>query len=155
MAPTVRRAGPDDIPALLALMTEFYAESGYRLDPERAGMAFDRLLGNDHLGQVWLVELAGAAAGYLVLTTCFSMEFGGLCAWVDDLFVRPAARNHGLAGRLLDAARQSAEAAGVRALHLEAAADNAPAQRAYRRAGFRPVERQLLTLELAEPTHVR
>jgi ribosomal protein S18 acetylase RimI-like enzyme len=155
VAPTVRLAEPADLSTLVGLMTEFYAESGYRLEPDRAGAAFDRLLRDGRLGQVWLVELDHHAAGYLVLTFCYSMEFGGLGAWIDDLFVRPAARNGGLAGRLLEVARRSAEAAGVRALHLEAAADNAPAQRAYRRAGFQTVERQLLTLELAEPTHVR
>lgn len=155
MMPDVRRAGPGDGPTLIGLMTEFYAESGYRLDLDRAGAAFDRLLRDERLGRVWLVELEAAAAGYLVLTLCYSMEFGGLCGWIDDLFVRPNARNGGVAGRLLEAARRSAQAAGVRALHVEAAADNVPAQRAYRRAGMRPVERQLLTLELAEPSHLR
>jgi ribosomal protein S18 acetylase RimI-like enzyme len=155
MASTIRRATPQDVPALVALMTEFYAEAGYRLDRERARAAFDRLLDDEQLGQVWLSELAGAPAGYLVLTLCYSMEFGGLGAWIDDLYVRPSARNGGLAGRLLEAGRRSAEAAGVRAIHVEVAGDNAPAQRAYRRAGLRPVERQLLTVELAEPTHLR
>jgi GNAT superfamily N-acetyltransferase len=155
MSPIIRRAGPDEVATLVDLMTEFYAEAAFQLDPDRARAAFDRLFGDERFGQVWLAEQDGRAAGYLVLVTCYSMEFGGLCAWVDDLFVRPGCRNRGLAGRLLDAARRSGEAVGLRGLHVEAAADNAPAQRAYRRAGFVPVERQLLTLELAPPTHLR
>jgi ribosomal protein S18 acetylase RimI-like enzyme len=155
MPPIIRRAGPEDVTTLVELMAEFYAEAAFRLDPDRARAAFGRLLEDERLGQVWLAELDARAAGYLVLVTCYSMEFGGLSGWVDDLFVRPGCRNQGLAGRLLDAVRRNGAASGLRALHLEAAADNAPAQRAYRRAGFAPVERQLLTLELAPPTHVR
>jgi hypothetical protein len=34
------------------------------------------------------------------------------------------------------------------------ARDNAPAQAVYRRAGFAGNDRQLLTLRLADPTHV-
>jgi GNAT superfamily N-acetyltransferase len=155
MPSTVRRAGPANTPGLLDLMTEFYAESGYRLDRSRAAAAFESLFQDPRLGLVWLVDLPDGVAGYLVLTTCYSMEYGGCCGWVDDLFIAPARRNQGLAGQLLDAARRQADAMGLRALHVEAAADNAPAQRAYGRAGFVPVERQLLTLELADPTHRR
>ena len=50
-------------------------------------------------------------------------------------------------------ARDVCTARGVRALHLEVAHDNDPAQGVYRRAGFASTDRQLLTLQLASPTH--
>lgn len=77
-------------------MQEFYAEAGYALDPDRARTAFLPLLTSGQLGQVWLAELDGQVAGHLVLTFCYSMEYGGRSAFVDDLFVRPALRNRGV-----------------------------------------------------------
>jgi ribosomal protein S18 acetylase RimI-like enzyme len=50
--------------------------------------------------------------------------------------------------------RRFATELGVRALHLEVGRDNVPAQELYRRVGFVDTDRRLLTLKLADPTHV-
>jgi ribosomal protein S18 acetylase RimI-like enzyme len=149
-----RTAGPADVALLVELMTEFYAESDFRLDAKRAGAAFDELLGSPSLGRVWIAEVDGEAAGYVVLTLGYSMEYGGRDAFVDDLFVRPAFRGRGTGRLLLAEVRRACEALGVRALHLEVGRDNDPAQALYRRTGFVESGRQLLTLRLADPTHL-
>jgi ribosomal protein S18 acetylase RimI-like enzyme len=82
------------------------------------------------------------------------MEYGGRDAFVDDLFIVAAHRGRGLGTAALAQARAYCVAQGVRAVHLEVARDNAPAQAVYRRAGFAGNDRQLLTLPLADPTHV-
>jgi hypothetical protein len=70
----VREATADDVGTLVELMAEFYAESGFVLDRQRAARAFAVLLDDARLGRVWLVEraVAGAAprdvAGYVVAT---------------------------------------------------------------------------------------
>ncbi len=81
------------------------------------------------------------------------MEYGGRSAFVDDLFVRPALRNRGLGRALVQRARAVCERLGVRAMHLEAARGNRPAQAIYRASGFESTDRELLTLALASPTH--
>jgi ribosomal protein S18 acetylase RimI-like enzyme len=153
MTPAVRQAGKADLPVLLTLMNEFYAEAGYPLNLDRARAAFLPLLGPGHLGQVLLIEVGGEAAGHLVLTFGYSMEYGGRNAFVDDLFIRPAFRGRGLGAHIVAQARTICEELGVRAMHLEVARDNAAAQAVYRGAGFRETERQLLTLALELPTH--
>ncbi len=149
----VRQATPADLAALVRLMTDFYAESGFHLDADRATQAFRRLLNDERLGRVWLLREGGRDTGYLVVTLGFSMEYGGHVAFVDDLYVVPDARGRGLGTAALEAARGFCTARGVRALHLEVGADNAPALRLYPKAGFRPSGRELLTLPLADPTH--
>src|SRR5687768_10573327 len=119
-----REARPDDVPRLVALMGEFYAEAGYPLPEDAAARAFAALLGDPRLGRAWLLEADGAPAGYLVLTLGYSMEYGGLRGFVDDLFVRPAARGRGLAAAGLEAARRAAEALGARALLVETGHEN-------------------------------
>ena len=153
MTTAVRQAGEADLPLLLTLMNEFYAEGGYPLNPDRARAAFLPLLGPGELGQVLLIEVGGEAAGHLVLTFGYSMEYGGRNAFVDDLFIRPAFRGRGLGAQIVAQARAICEELGVRAMHLEVARDNAAAQAVYRGAGFRETGRQLLTLTLELPTH--
>ena len=149
----MRMASASDVPRLVALMDEFYAEGGYPLNHRRAVAAFDGLLADERFGRVWLIQSGGQDVGHVVLTVCYSMEYGGPVAFIDDLFVQKAFRGAGLATAALADVRAFAVERGIRAIHLEVARDNAPAQAAYRRAGFHPTDRQLLTLKLADPTH--
>jgi len=153
MIVAMRQASTQDLADLLALMREFYAEAGYSLNLDRARAAFLPLLAPGHLGQVWLAELDSQVAGHLVLTFCYSMEYGGRSAFIDDLFVRPTLRNRGVGRALVGHARAICEELGVRAMHLEVARTNDPAQTLYRAGGFDSTDRQLLTLALAPPTH--
>jgi ribosomal protein S18 acetylase RimI-like enzyme len=75
-------------------------------------------------------------------------------AFVDDLFIRPPFRGRGLGKLALAEVRAACEQRGVRALHLEVGRDNGAAHSLYRRAGFGDTDRQLLTLKLADPTHL-
>jgi RimJ/RimL family protein N-acetyltransferase len=59
----------------------------------------------------------------------------------------------GLATAALVEVREFCAGRVVRAIHLEVARDNTPAQMVYRRVGFESTDRQLLTLRLADPTH--
>ncbi len=147
-------ATKQDIPRLIELMAEFYAESGYTLDRERAAGGFLALISDPRLGGAWLMEHEGKDAGYIVLTTCFSMEYGGLVGFVDDFFVRPPFRGGGLGKKILSALRERSVDAGLCALFVEVAPDNAAAQKVYRRSGFTETNRQLLGLPLSRPSHL-
>ena len=145
----MRSADAEDIPLLVALMTEFYSEAATPLDSNRAATAFAALLADARLGHVWLIQAAKNDVGYVVVTFSYSMEFGGPNGFVDDLFIQAAFRGAGLGTAALQEVRAFCLERGVRALHLETGRDNAAAQALYRRAGFRVTDRQLLTLVLA------
>ena len=150
----MRKALPNDIQRLVAFMAEFYAEGGYPLNRRRATEAFAALLADDRLGHVWLIQSDSLDVGHVVLTLCFSVEYGGLIAFVDDLFVQAPFRRAGLGTAALAGVRDFCAERGVRALFVETGPDNAAAQAVYRRAGFVNTDRQLLALRLADPTHV-
>lgn len=153
MAPEIRPATAADIPALVALMTAFYAESDLPLRTGPASRAFAALLADERLGGVWLAECDGVAVGHAVLTVCFSMEHGGLRGFIDDLYVRPDARGQGAGARLLATVRAAATERGVRALHVEVGPDNERARRLYARAGYADSGHLFLSLTLAAPAH--
>jgi GNAT superfamily N-acetyltransferase len=150
----LRKATPSDRDLLVELMAEFYAEAGYPLNQQRACTAFSNLLDDEHFGFVWLIHADSQDVGYVVMTLGYSMEYGGRDAFIDDLFVRSAHRGRGLGTKAITALRATCETMGVRALHLEVGRDNVAAQSIYRQAGFVDTDRQLLTLRLADPTHV-
>ena len=144
----MRSADAEDIPLLVALMTEFYSETATPLDFNRAAAAFATLLGEDGLGHVWLIQADKNDVGYVVVTFSYSLEFGGPNAFVDDLFIQARFRGAGLGTAALQEVRAFCLERGVRALHLETGRDNAAAQALYRKAGFKVTDRQLLTLAL-------
>ncbi|HUR32863.1 MAG TPA: GNAT family N-acetyltransferase [Vicinamibacterales bacterium] len=151
----LRLATAGDVPVLATLMGEFYAEGGYPLPSAQAARTFERLLAAPDRGLVWLMVHEGQPAGFVVLTVSFSMEFGGLRGFVDDLFVAPAFRRRGLASEALEVLKEACHTRGVRALLVETSLDNDLAVRVYRRAGFAENGRLLLTQALAAPVHER
>lgn len=151
----MRLARMDDVDALMDLMAEFYAESGYVLERARAEAAFRDVIADSRLGFVWLIEADGLRAGHLVLTLRYAMEYGGPIACLDDLYVRPSFRNRGLSTNAVRDAIEFCRARGIRAMTVEAGGGNDAAQKVYRRAGFLILpDRQILALPLMEPTHV-
>lgn len=151
--PRLRRATHADVPSLVALMEVFYAESDFPLAKGPAARAFERLLDAPALGAVWIMEDEGQPAGYVVLTVGYSMEFGGLRGFVDDLFVHPRFRRVGLATEALAAVQHECTNRGVRALLVETGPDNDRARRVYQRSGFEDSGRLLLSLALEPAVH--
>ncbi len=93
--------------------------------------------------------------GHVVLTLKYAMEYGGIVACLDDLYVQPDWRNKGLSTSALIEVRDFCETAGIRALTVEVGYQNGPAQTVYRRIGFAEAsDRQLLVLALAASTHI-
>jgi GNAT superfamily N-acetyltransferase len=150
---SMRKASAKDAKKLVDLMDQFYRESAYTLNRQRAAAAFAAILSDERLGHIWLIESDSEEVGYLVVTLGFSMEYGGPCAFIDDFFIQGTFRGQGLGTAALIDAKLFCERIGVRAIHVETGRDNAAAQAVYRRIGFGETDRQLLTLKLADPTH--
>jgi len=64
------------------------------------------------------------------------MEYGGLIAFVDDLFVQAPFRRAGLGTAALTEVRDFCAERGIRALFVETERDNVAAPALYRRVGF-------------------
>ena len=148
MAPAFRAATTADLPALQALLRDFYAEDGATCDAE-SDAALLALLADPGLGRVVLIMGdAGLAVGYVVVAFGYSLEFRGKDAFVDEHYVAPAHRGRGLGRAALREAERCCQEAGIRALHLEVRPDNAPAQRLYASAGYADREYYLMSKKL-------
>lgn len=69
-------------------------------------------------------------AGYM------GLALGDTEAWINNIAVDAAYRRRGIARMLMDDALARSRAAGAKAVYLEVAVDNAPAQRLYDAYGF-------------------
>ena len=105
--------------------------------PSHFSAAFDALVaGSPYLSGFALTQ-DGQVAGYALLMKTWSQEAGGLTVWVDELYVEPLFRGHGLGREFLEALpRIFPEAVAFR---LELAPDNHRAESLYGRLGFRPL----------------
>lgn len=144
---SVRLAVAGDVGDLVVLMEEFYAESSYALDRQWARSSLLELIARPELGCIWLARSGSSAAGHVVLTVRYTMEHGGLSAYVDDLFVRPALRRRGIGRALLDELFRECRARGCRAVHVEVGPSNTPALGLYAKFGLLPHQerRELLS----------
>lgn len=150
MSVVVRSAAKNDIPVLVELMREFYAESKYKLDGDWAVRSFNELLQSPDRGAAWIGFRGSDPTGYVVLTTRHSMESGGLDGFVDDLFVRPAFRRHAVGTALLTEVFRECSKRGVLAVHIEVGSDNAAVQALCRRFGLSNNGRQVFTARVAD-----
>ncbi|MEM9972243.1 MAG: GNAT family N-acetyltransferase, partial [Pseudomonadota bacterium] len=68
---------------------------------------------------------------------------------IDEFWIREAVRGRGMGGEALGALVATLKEAGVKALHLEVAAENTRASRLYTRVGFRKRPFGLMTWRAA------
>ncbi|MCW9042048.1 MAG: GNAT family N-acetyltransferase [Pseudopelagicola sp.] len=144
MTTALHLARPDHIEALLPLVAAFHSQEAIAQDEETRRAAILPLLEGSPLGAVYLIGPTRAPIGYIIVTFGWSVEFGGMDAFVDELFVRPAVRGRGIATEVLSTLPVALGQAGVRAIHLEVDQNNAAAQKLYTRSGFRPRPRYML-----------
>jgi len=144
MTTAITLATPQDAPKLLAMIEAFHSEYGLNTDNDRREAALTPLLEGSPLGAVWLFGPTMAPTGYVIITFGWSMEFGGMDAFVDELYIRPPVRRRGIASEVLMAISSSLADVGVKALHLEVDKEDADTIRLYTRARFEMRDRYSL-----------
>lgn len=102
MTTTIRDARPDDLDDIVDMviaLAEFERMADrVELDPAEFGR---HLFGSDPAAAVLIAEVDGAVAGMALWFRTFSTFLGRPGIWLEDLFVRPAARGNGVGGALL------------------------------------------------------
>lgn len=130
---------------MLEMMREFYSQQHMRFDEKAARQAINVLLQSPKNGEVYLVFRGTEIAGYFVLTFCFSLEFHGRFALLDELYLREPFRRQKLGQGVVGFAEEICRREGIQALRLEVGRENGPAQALYRQCGFGEDARNLMT----------
>ncbi|HYL60025.1 MAG TPA: GNAT family N-acetyltransferase [Candidatus Acidoferrales bacterium] len=144
----IRPARRSDFDALLRLVAAYYRFDSIRFNRSTTGRALRRLLREESLGRVWVIDAGGALAGYAVLTYNFDMEFGGVQGIVTDFFIAARYRRKGLGARTLAAIRDYCKSRGIGTLELQVTRHNRAAQAFYRALGFKTLDRIVMDLDV-------
>lgn len=134
-----------EIEHVLPLMREFYSQQEMVFDEAVARTALNKVVANPALGQVYLIFRQQELAGYFVLTFCFSLEFRGKFALLDELYLREPFRRQKFGRSAVEFAQRICRDAGIKALRLEVWTGNQAAQSLYKAEGFKTEERFLMT----------
>jgi len=141
----IRRATEADLTALLPRTLALNAHEGITTAPAAIEAALRKLLADEALGMVWLIE--PGPVGYAIVTFGYDLEFAGRDAYLTELWVDESARARGVGAEALPLVAAACREAGIGALHLQVRPDN-PAKRLYERLGFVASPRVVMTLPL-------
>jgi GNAT superfamily N-acetyltransferase len=144
----IRRATADDLDEVVELLAAQLAE--HDIPIARADLAFaaDGILRVPERGFVLLALHDGSAVGVACTSYSWTVERGGMVAWLDELYVVPAMRAHGIGNEMLARVIATAGAEGCRTVELEVETSHARAEHLYRRHGFTDMPRRRWTRPL-------
>ena len=132
----LKPADTADLPALLRFVEAYYRFEEIPFRRDGTAQAVQPLMAEGDAGRIWMITVDGHAAGYVALCYSYSIESLGRDALIDELYVGPAYRGHGVGRRALELVVEEARRRGVKALYLEVARDNPTARRLYASVGF-------------------
>lgn len=137
----IRTAQPDDVALILALIGELadYEKLSDQVVADPAQLA-EHLFGPRPFAEVLIGEVDGEATGFALFFHNYSTFLGKPGLYLEDLYVRPAARGAGLGKALLGTLAGLALERGCGRLEWSVLDWNEPAIGFYQRLGARPLD---------------
>ena len=137
MSAALHLAKGEDIDRLMPLVAAFHAEVGLQSDESKRYDALVPLLDGSPHGAVYLVGPSRGPIGYIVVTFGWSVEFGGLDGFIDEIYIRAGVRGRGVGAEVITSLVAVLKSVGMKALHLEVEPENERALRLYKRCHFK------------------
>jgi len=147
----IRQAGVDDLDAVGELAARFYGEEGFDTAASVLRQHLNVLI-DAATARVLIAKVDGLAAGFAVTTTTLGLEHS-VVAELQDLYVLPEHRAHGVAAALVDESRRWAIAQGCEVLDVVVDREGDARHGLiayYTRRGFRDQGRRLLSAPLRD-----
>lgn len=139
---TIVRAEVRRLAEVLRLLTLQLQEHQVDVDDARLSAAVKTVLDDPKRGFLLVAEVDGRSAGVAYVGMFWSLEHGGLSAWLDEFFVLPEFRGTGVGTALLEAVVADCRTLGCRAIDLEIDAEHERVRSLYERHGWTPVPRR-------------
>ncbi|MGF1569951.1 MAG: GNAT family N-acetyltransferase [Nodosilinea sp.] len=146
--PLISLATPDQFPALVTLFEAQLLEHGIHSSVDALMDTCQLIHNHSEYGFILVATRDGLIVGVAYASSVLSLEHGGWSGWLDELYVLPEWRGHGIGTRLLDAVITGAIERGWIALDLEVDIGHQRAVSLYASRGFQPVHRSRLVRNL-------
>ncbi|MDP1697362.1 MAG: N-acetyltransferase [Xanthomonadaceae bacterium] len=134
---SIRSATPADATAVAAMVESYWRFEGIEgFAATRVEATLVQLLCAPAHGAIWIARGDDENCGYLIAMYVFSIEFGGLCAEIDELWLAPEQRGSGAGRLLLDTAERAFIAHGCVHVALQVGTENDSARGFYHHLGY-------------------
>lgn len=130
------------------LLVEQMHEHGVDASAELLARILEKVVADGAAGFLLLARADHRIVGVAYVARILSAEHCGGVAWLEELYVAPAFRSHGIGTALLNAVIERARQTDMVAVDLEIDAGHIRAESLYRRSGFRPLNRSRWVREL-------
>ena len=143
----IRKINESDREVMLDMFDEFYHSPGvlHAVPKSHFERTLDEVYGGSPFIDCYIFEQDGKAAGYGQLSLTYSNEAGGICVWLEEIYVRPAFQGNGLGSEFLNFVKT--EYKNAARLRLEIEPDNDGARKLYKRMGFSELEYQSMIID--------
>lgn len=131
----IRKITESDKAEYVQMVTEFYNSDAVIKPIPRDSIeaTFNELMQSDVYAESFIIESDGTVAGYALLAKTFSQEAGGLCIWIEELFIKENFRGKGLGKEFFEFLFKNRPAKRYR---LEIEPENEAAVALYLKKGF-------------------
>jgi ribosomal protein S18 acetylase RimI-like enzyme len=143
-----QKATQKDKKVLLEFMEDFYALDEYPFDKKITSKNLNRVLKNPQMGKIWIINDKKFSIGYFILTFVFSFEYGGVCAYIDEIYIHDAFRNQGIGTEAMKFIMNESKKLKVQLLFLEVEHRNSAAKKVYEKFGFTENRRSLMVKKI-------
>ena len=143
----IQKINHSDREVMLDMFDEFYHSPGvlHAVPKSHFERTLDEVYGGSPFIDCYIFEQDGKAAGYGQLSLTYSNEAGGICVWLEEIYVRPAFQGNGLGSEFLNFVKTEYKKAAR--LRLEIEPDNDGARKLYKRMGFSELEYQSMIID--------
>lgn len=133
----IRSMQEKDREEVLNMMQVFYASDAVinKANNEILQQDISDCVGDCPYVDGYVFEVEGEIAGYGIAATGYSTEFGGVCIWLEDLYMKEQYRGHGIGRKFFEAVEEIYGKKAVR-FRLEVEKENEGAIALYEKMGY-------------------
>ncbi len=146
---SVRPMIREDLEEVLGMMKVFYASPAvlHKAPEEVLKQDIEDCVGDMPYIEGYVFAEREIIAGYAMVAKAYSTEYGGLCLWVEDIYMKPEYRHQGLGSLFFSYLEKKYEGMAVR-YRLEVEFENEAAVAAYKKNGYHVLPYVQMTKEV-------
>lgn len=146
---TIRPMENRDTEEVLAMMKIFYDSPAilHKASEEVLRRDIRDCVGDVPFVEGFVFEKENQIAGYSMIAKSYSTEYGGICIWIEDLYIKPEYRGSGIGTQFFSYLEEQYGENAVR-LRLEVEKDNARAIGVYKKCGYQELSYVQMTKEI-------
>lgn len=146
---SIRTMKKEDTDQVLDMMKVFYASPAVleKAPEEVLRRDIEDCVSDLPFVEGYVFEEEDVIAGYSMAAKSYSTEFGGVCVWIEDLYIRPSFRGKGIGTNFFKYIEEMYRTRAVR-FRLEVERENAAAVEMYKKNGFHELPYVQMTKEV-------